>query len=347
MRIQSRLFWGLTLALSLFASACTSSQQTPAPNTSKPVPVTETPIQPIKVKIAYSAYSAVIAPLWLATDEGIFKKYGLDVELIYLEGGSKSVQGLLSNEVQIALSSADAAVNAKLKGADVVAIAGCFDRYFFQLYARPGMKSVADLKGKVVAASGAGASSEAAAKAGLLANGLTSSDYKMAYLGSTSARLAALETGAVDAAVISPPEGLKASKAGFVQVLNMIEMDLPGGYCTMNARKSWVDANQEAARRFAKGYAEGIAVAKQNKAMAEKYIGLYTKNTDADLLNESYLLSVPLMKQVPYPPLQVVKEIITKSTAPEAKNAKAEDFIDTRFMKELDDNGFIAKLYNK
>jgi NitT/TauT family transport system substrate-binding protein len=346
MRNSSRVFLGVTLSLSLLVAACNGSkpaEQRPAPSTQ----TEPTPIKPIKMTIAYSAYSAVVAPLWLATDEGIFKKHGLDVELIYLEGGSKSVQGLLSNEVQIALSSADAFVNSHLKGTDVIAVADCFERYFFQIYAKPGINSVADLKGKVVAASGAGASSEAAAKAALKQAGLKDSDFKMAYIGSTSARLAGLEQGAVDAAVISPPEGLKAKKAGFVEVANLITMDLPGGYCTMNARKSWVDSNQEAVRRFAQGYAEGIAVAKQNKALAEKYIGQYTKNTDADLLNESYQLSMPYMKQVPLPPIDVVKDIISKSTAPEAKSAKAEEFIDPRFVKELEESGFIAKLYGK
>src|SRR5579885_1825347 len=117
---------------------------------------------PRHLAVALSAVNAIAAPLWVAVDEGLFRKHGLEVEIANLDGGSRAVAAIVSGDAPIGVLNAGSVVDARLQGTDVLVLAGLFDTYYFQIYSRPEIRSPAELRGRTIAASGARAASERA-----------------------------------------------------------------------------------------------------------------------------------------------------------------------------------------
>src|SRR5205823_2645920 len=140
----------------------TSAPAASAPAPSGPAAAPTTIAPPRRLTVALSAVNAVVAPLWVAVDEGLFRKYGLDVEVANLDGGSRAVAAIVSGDAPVGVLNAGSVVDARLQGTDVLILAGLFDGYYFQIYGKPNVQSPADLRGRTIAASGARAASERA-----------------------------------------------------------------------------------------------------------------------------------------------------------------------------------------
>jgi ABC-type nitrate/sulfonate/bicarbonate transport system substrate-binding protein len=209
-----------------------------------------------KLRIGYSAITATMAPLWNAYEKGLFAKYGFDAELIYLAGGSRIALALEADSIQLAQLNLNAAVEARLAGGSVMLVGSVYDTYYFQIFGKPSITNTAQLKGKVIAASSAGAASEYGIRDGLESVGLKETDYKILYVGGTDARVQSLQQGLADAAIISPPNGLIAQKLGFREIMNLIEMKIPFGYGALAAKESWLRQNRPTAINFFKAYLE-------------------------------------------------------------------------------------------
>ena len=176
-----------------------------------------------KFRIGYSAITATMAPLWAGQEKGLFAKYGLDSELIYLAGGGRIALALESESIQIGQMNVNAGVEARLAGGTITIVGSIYDSYYFQIFGKAGVDSPAQLKGKVIAASSPGAASEYGIRDALESFGFKESEYKILYVGGTDARVQALQQGLADAAIISPPNGLIAQKLGFKELINLIE----------------------------------------------------------------------------------------------------------------------------
>lgn len=167
-----------------------------------------------KSRIGYSTITATMAPLWAGQEKGLFAKYGIDAELIYLAGGGRIALALESESIQIGQLNLNAGVEARLAGGNIVIIGAIYDSYYFQIFGKTGVDSAAQLKGKVIAASSPGAASEYGIRDALQSFGFKDSDYKILYACGTDARVQALQLGLADAAIISPPNGLIARNWG-------------------------------------------------------------------------------------------------------------------------------------
>lgn len=198
-----------------------------------------------KFRIGYSAITATMAPLWVGQEKGLFAKYGIDAELIYLAGGGRIALALESESIQIGQLNVNAGVEARLAGGNIVIIGAIYDSYYFQIFGKAGVDSAAQLKGKVIAASSPGAASEYGIRDALQSFGFKDSDYKILYAGGTDARVQALQRGLADAAIISPPNGLIAQKLGFKELINLIDMKIPFGYGAIAAREGWLRQNRK------------------------------------------------------------------------------------------------------
>jgi NitT/TauT family transport system substrate-binding protein len=320
-------------------AAQTGTQQGAGSN-SKP------PEQPIKLGVSYSAISPVFSPLWVARDNGIFAKYGLDVNLVYLVGGSTSVQALISGDTPIGMFNVGSAVDSHLEGTDSTVIAKTYDRYFFYIYGKKELKSLNDLKGKTIAASKAGAATDFALTDALgRLNYVRNKDYKVAFVGGVDALLSTLTSGVVDATVIPPPYGLEAKKQGFVEVANLMERDdLLFGYAGVVASDKWAKENPQVVERFLKAYVEAIQVMKKDKALAKKIIGKYTQTTDDAILEESYRVSIPLLPDKPFVNEATIKASLDLSSRPNAKGSDPKQFYDNRYVQSLEDQGFFKEV---
>ena len=300
-----------------------------------------------KLRIGYSAITATMAPLWGAQEKGLFAKYGVDAELIYLAGGSRIALALESDSIQLGQIALNAGVEARLAGGDVTIIGSVYDRYYFHIFSKPIITNAVQLKGKIIAASSAGSASDYGIRDALESVGLKESDYKILYVGGTDARVQALQQGLADAAIISPPNGLIAQKLGFREIVNLMEMKIPFGYGAIAAKESWLKQQRALAISFYKAYLETLAALRQDVSFAQRIIGKYSRIGDREILQESYRTSIPNMPTRPYVNRDLVARALKMSRRDAARRAEPEQFYDNGLVKELDDSGFINALFGK
>ena len=342
--------WTRPLAslLVLLAVACRAPEAAPAPAAVAPAaPEAATaPPTPRRLTLALSAVSAVVAPVWVAVDEGLFRKHGLEVEIANLDGGSRAVAAIVSGDAPVGVLNAGSVVDARLQGTEVLLLASLFDTYYFQLYSRPEIRHPADLRGRTIAASGARAASERAIIDALEPYGLEPTrDYRLTYVGSQGGRLAALEQGLVDATIIAPPFGLKAREAGFYELINLVTLGIPFGHFAVAANETWLRQQPDTIRAFLRGYVEGLAFAKREREATKRAIGRYTNTDEPALLEESYVAGIPQLPDVPWVREEIVRGALDTSENPRARDATPASFYDNRFLQELEAAGFFRQLY--
>src|SRR5438067_9714326 len=176
-----------------------------------------------KIRVGYPSLSFRQSNVWVAKEMGLFNKYGLDVEPIFLRGGQMATQALVAGDPPIV--NIGTVVQASLQGHDVVLIASSESAYNYSVVARPGIAKVEQLKGKKLGVSGFGSASHNAAlilckKFNLEPN----KDVALVVAGPTSDRLSAVEAGQIDATVVTPSELPRTRKQGLVEVYDMLDL---------------------------------------------------------------------------------------------------------------------------
>ena len=304
-----------------------------------------------KMIVGWSAIAGSQAPVWITKEAGLFEKQGLDVTLIYIDGGSKATQALLSGDVPIAQIGGNAPVVARLRGADVTMIAGLLNVLAYSLVVTPEIKKPEDLRGKKLSVSRFGSNSDYATRKILMKWGLRP-DIDTAVLqipGGQPARLAAVQSGQVQGMVAQPPVTNLARKF-HLNILAEPE-DFGGAYPTtpVSTRASFIIQRRETVRKFMRALIEGIHVYRTQKEFSKKVYAKYIKVNDPDVLEDSYQFFSRLVPAKPYPTLDGIKEALVElsESDPKARAAGPEEFADMSFVKELDDSGFIDGLYKQ
>jgi NitT/TauT family transport system substrate-binding protein len=296
------------------------------------------------VRANYAAFSGAFAPLWIATDRNLFSKYGLNVDLRYIAPAT-ATQALIGKNLEI-INPGGEIVEAGLNGEPVVYIAGILNRAVMSIYAKPEIKSVADLKGKVLAVTVPGATTDFAARLLLQQARLTpGKDVKLLYLKGMVEILAGINQGNADAGIFTSPTTLKAQHAGLKELVNVTEQNIPMIHAALASTKDYMKANPDNVRRFLQAYLEGIKVARTDAEYAKQVIGKYTKTTDVNDLENSYQTFLPAWERLPLVPPAAVQTMLNFATHPSAKAAKPETFIDNSILAEIGKSGFVDKLY--
>jgi len=304
-----------------------------------------------KLTIGWSAIAGSQAPFWITKEAGLFEKNGLDVTMIYIDGGSKATQALLSGDVPIVQVGGNATIVARLRGADVTFISGILNILAYSMIVTPEIKKPEDLKGKKLSVSRFGSNSDYATRKILLKWGLKP-DIDVAILqfpGGQPARLAALQTKQMHGLVAQPPVTNMARKLNF----NIIAEpeDFGGAYPTtaVASSDSFIRDKRDTVRKFTRALLEGLHVYKTQKEFSKKVAAKYIKTTDNEALEDSYQFFARLVPQKPYPSLNAVKEALAElgEKDPKARAVKPDEFADMSIVKEFDDNGFIDGLYRK
>ncbi len=296
------------------------------------------------VRANYSGISGAFAPVWIALDKGLFAKYGLNVDLRFIAPAT-STQGLLAKSLDI-VNPGGEIIEAGLNGEPVVYIAGILTRAVMSLHAKPEIRSIADLKGKVLGVTLPGATTDFAARVLLQQAGLTpGKDVKLIYLKGMPEIIAGMSQGNADAGIFTSPTTLKAKQAGFKELVNITEKNIPMIHAAFASTKDYMKGQRENVRRFLQGYLEGIKIARADAELAKQMIGKYTKTTDRDELEDAYRTFVAGWEKVPVVPTPAVQTMLNFATHPAAKTAKAESFIDNSVIVELEKSGFIDRLY--
>ena len=303
----------------------------------------------MKVRVNWSAIAAGQSGIWIANDEGLFKKNGLDVELLHIPSSSRVIQTMLAGEIAISYVDGRNAIQSALTGSDVALIAAVTNRFVFSFFARPQFQRVSDLKGKRIGVTRIGSSTHTVALFVLNQAGLKPGDYEILPLAEVPNILIALMAGRIDAGPLGPPTSVRARNAGMVELATPAKDGPEYVSVAVGTTRSYIRANEEITRRFTRSYAEAVSLFKSNKAIAMKTLQKYTSVTDPEILEETHNEYRQYVETIPYVSRRGVEAILAELGAGDAKarQAKVDDFLDMRFIAELDKEGFFKKLAAK
>jgi len=290
------------------------------------------------VRINWTAVTGAQSGMFMAQQEGLFKKNGLDVELIHIASSSRGIQAILAGEIAFSFMDGSNAAQANLKGANLALVAGATNRQVFSLMANANFKRIADLKGKKIGITRVGSSTHTSALYALGSAGLKPADYQILPLLEVPNIYTALAAGQIDAGVMSPPTNARAKRSGFVELMNIAREGPEFVSVAVGTSRSYITANEDIVRRVVRAYAEGVQLFKSNKAAALRMIQRQLKVSDPAIQEDTYS---QFREYLEYPPYvsgkgleAVLAEIATKD--PAAKRIKPEDMMDMRFVAELD-----------
>jgi len=302
-----------------------------------------------KVRLAYSAIGGSQASFWIPYEAGIFRKHGLDVELLYVAGGGRAGQVVQSGEVPIGVFTGGAVINANLAGGDLVVIASSMNVMTFVVMARPEIKRPEDLKGKKIGVSRFGSATDF---------GLRyveeqwpikrQRDFAVIQVGGVTDVYNALRAGALDAAVINAELAILARREGFRELADIAKMGINFPTSSVITTRSFIKRNENTVRKFLRGFVEGVHFAKTQRGPAIKIMQKYLRSSDAAMFDELYeMYIIRNIPRIPRPSPESLKTVMDQmvETDPRVANLKPEQFIDARFFPELDKEGFIQKLW--
>ncbi len=299
----------------------------------------------LKTRINWTAVTGAQSGMFMAHQEKLFNKHGLDVEFLHIPSSSRGIQAILAGEINFSFMDGSNAAQANLKGANLALLLGGTNRMVFSLMAKQEINTVADLKGKKIGITRVGSSTHTAALHALGQGGLKPTDYQILPLVEVPNIFTALVAGQIDAGIVSPPTNSRARKAGFKELVNLAKEGPEYVSVAVGASRSYVKANEDIVRRVVRSYAEGIQMFKNNKAAALKMIENQLKVKETDIQEDTYS---QFQDYLPYPPYisrkgmeNILADIAEKT--PAAKSVKVDEFLDMRFIEELEKEGFFKK----
>jgi len=302
----------------------------------------------VKVIAGYGSTDGAIAPLWYAKETGLFEKRGLDVRLVGMGTGSVSLRALIAHDLEIASLSGSGLVQAALQGADTILLSAAIDGFVFKVFGAPEISSPAELKGKKLGVSRFGATSDFAVRLALKKWGLNPErDVNILQVGTTQDTLRAMQTRLLDAGVLSGTASLLARKAGFRELVDLADLGLHYPMAPIGTTKSYLQKNEALVKDFLLAYIEAIRDFKRDKEGALKVLRKYTRNDDAEVLEDSYRNYARKYLAWPIPPVDAIRTILAElsTTTPAAKSAEPEQFVAYRLAREIEASGFVKRLY--
>jgi NitT/TauT family transport system substrate-binding protein len=290
------------------------------------------------VRINWTAVTGAQSGMFMAQQEGLFKKHGLDVELIHIPSSSRGIQAILAGEIAFSFMDGSNATQATLKGANIVLIASGTNRQVFSLMGKPEFKRIADLRGKKIGITRVGSSTHTSALYALTTAGLKGADYQLLPLLEVPNIFTALAAGQIDAGVMSPPTNARAKKAGFVELMNIAKEGPEFVSVAIGTSRSYLKANEDTVRRVVRAYAEGIQVFKNNKPASLRMIEKQLKVGDPEIREDTYTQFRDYLEYPPYVSRKGMEAVLADigEKEPAARSMKAEDMMDMRFVAELD-----------
>src|ERR1044071_395572 len=288
--------------------------------------------------------------IWIAKDARIFEKYGIDPTVIFISGSVRGIQAILAGEIPVGEGGGPGLATARLAGGDVVAIAGNVNVLPYYLVAQPSIKRAEDLKGKIGGTHIAGTTAEFALKVGLKKIGIDPlKDVNLRVIGGSIERMVALQKRIVDFTVVTEAGKAMAEKLGYPTVVDMVALQIPFPQNGIYTSTKLIRDNPDFVRRYMRAYVEAIHFYKTHKEDTIKSMRKYSRLDDRKFLDEAWDWHVKFMPDAPYPPpdgYQLVLQDMAEKN-PKAAQADIKDYIDARFVKELEDSGFIKGLARK
>ena len=302
------------------------------------------------LRIAYTSIAFVYGPLWLTKEAGLFKKYHIEPEFIYIAGGPPSLQALIAGDVSIAFTAGGATVAANLQGSDVVLLGASIDSLPFELWSIASIKTPEQLKGTRLGVSRIGATTDFIARY-LLKKWHLQPDKDVAIFqtGAGPQIFAALKGGSVQSGVLSSgPDTLSAEAAGYTRLADVSASGLVYPFGPFAARQAFLKSQPDLVSRFMKAYVEGLHLFKTDRPAALGVLAKYLKQKTTPAAEKIYqLYATKYFKRAPEATPAGIQTILEELAAnrPLPAGVTPERFVESRFIRELVTSGFVDSLY--
>ena len=275
-----------------------------------------------KIRVGQGSISLQSGLMHIGKDRGLFAKYGLTTETIYIPGGSTNVQVLVSGNLDLSQLSGAPGVAANLEGADIVYFAGLLDKLNYQLITRPEIKSVEQLKGKKFGVSRYGSSADFGMRAMLKRVGVDPiKDATILQIGDEPARIAAIKSGNIDGTVANAPFGIEAERLKLNVVADSVKMDIPFFNTGLLGSKRFLDKQEARVMNFLRAYLEAIKILKTEREYSIKALAQFTRVQNLKAVQEGYDYFVKQLEPVPYPSVVAMQAVVDQiaETNPKAR----------------------------
>ena len=301
------------------------------------------------IRIAYSSVNPHALLVSLAEKRGLYAKYGLSSVVVYIPGGSTAIQAMVSGDIDLAQLTGPPGVTANLRGADITYIAMTDDRMGYQLATRGEIKNAAELKGKRLGISRFSSSSDFGVRTLLRRLGIDPKDVTILQIGNESERLAALRSGSIDGSVFNAPFGAVAKKFNVNILADAGALGIPYFNTGMCGSAKLLQKNEGRILNFMRAYVEAIKIFKTEPEYTLKALAQFSRVNDQELLKEAYEYNKNRIPDIPYPSLSAMQAVVDPLVAGEPKLGKvdAKSFISDRFLKKLEEEGFVQKLVGR
>lgn len=298
-------------------------------------------------RVGFPSLATGFAPSWVAADKGIWKKHGLDVELIFLRGGSRTVSALIGGSVDFIIGSDLGVTTAILQGANLTRVGVTTNTLGYSMVAQPNIKTVRDLKGKIVGITPGRDAAYARVVKLLRDNGMDASK-EVTFLsvgdGGPAARVAALSSGVIHATMFTPPSDMISEKAG-MRILTKIDVANVGG--GLNTSTTILQKSRPQVLRFLRGYIEAIQYMKTHKDESLRIFSKYVRNPDLGIM--AYLYDEISTRVEPglRPHAEAIRALLDLAAQdfPQAKRFTEKDNWDLSLIEEIQKSGFLDQLY--
>jgi len=294
-----------------------------------------------KMRLGYSGTGLNNYVLEMGRRAGLFRKNGLDLEIVYVNSGSLLNQALIAGTFDISFSQGSEAMMAKLRGADMRITAVVANRFNHVYLTAPAITSIKQLKGKKVAVSRFGSGSHFQSNLALKEGGLDpEKDVTILQIGNSAARMTAILSGTVDGTIMAADFVPKAKKEGFNIVADLADTKIEYPFLSLNFMGSYIDRNLKMVKALIKGMSESIRVLQTDSAAAKAVVRTVLRTDDVDTIEYATMRSIRVLDRRPFPTVAGIQTVLDElGKEPKAKSMKFEDFVDLRALRALEQEG--------
>ena len=303
-----------------------------------------------KIRVGQGSVSLQSGLMHIGKDRGLFAKYGLMTEVIYIPGGSTNVQVLVSGSLDLSQLSGAPGVAANLEGADLVYFLGLLDKLNYQLITRPEIKSVEQLKGKKFGVSRFGSSADFGMRAMLKRVGVDPvKEVTILQIGDEPARIAAIKSGNIDGTVANAPFGTEAERLKLNVIADSVKMDIPFFNTGLLGSKRFLDKQEAKVLNFLRAYLEAIKILKTEREYSIKALAQFTRVQNLKAIQEGYDYFVNQLQPVPHPSVEAMQAVVAQiaETNAKARGIDARNYVSDRYLKRLEEEGFVKRIWGK
>jgi NitT/TauT family transport system substrate-binding protein len=303
-----------------------------------------------KIRVGLGSISLQSGLVHIGKERGLFAKHGLTVENIYIPGGSTNVQVLVSGGLDLSQLSGAPGVAANLEGADLLYILGLLDKLNYQLVTRPEINSLEQLKGKKFAVSRYGSSADFGMRAMLKRVGVDPvKEATILQIGDEPTRIAAITSGNVDGTVVNAPFVSEAERLKLNVLADSVKMNVPFFNTGLLGSKRYLEKQDAKIMNFLRAYLEAIKVLKTEREYSVKALAQFTRVPNLKAIHEGYDYFVNQLANVPYPSAEAMQAVVAQisESNPRARGVDGKTYITDRYLKRLEEDGFVRKLWGK